>query len=106
MLIALFPFPSSDAATAKMAELARVAGVPGGDAGTPQARADAFIRWLGTLKQAIGLPAKLSDYRGARAVTRADIPALVRVAQKDLCHQTNPRACTEKDFERLFEDAL
>ena len=95
-----------DAAAAKMAELARVAGVPGGDSGTVQARAEAFIAWLAALKQEIGVPAKLSDFRGARAVTRADIPALVRIAQNDLCHQTNPRACTPDDFHRLFETAL
>ena len=95
-----------DAATDKMAELARVAGVPGSDSAAPAARADAFIEWLSTLKRTIGLPAKLSDYRGARTVTKADIPALVRVAQNDLCHQTNPRPCTPADFERLFEAAL
>jgi alcohol dehydrogenase class IV len=94
------------AATPKMAELARVAGVPGGEAGSGEARAQAFIAWLGALKRSLGIPARLSDYRGARAVTRADIPALVAVAEKDLCHQTNPRPCTAADFEHLFEVAL
>jgi alcohol dehydrogenase class IV len=95
-----------EAATGKMAELARVAGVPGGDAGSLDSRAEAFVRWLTTLKASLGIPAKLSDYRGARSITRADIPALVRVAEKDLCHQTNPRPCTAADFQALFEAAL
>ncbi len=95
-----------DAATGKMAELARVVGATGGDAGSLDSRAEAFIRWLTTLKASLGIPAKLSDYRGARSVTRADIPALVRVAEKDICHQTNPRPCAAGDFEALFEAAL
>jgi alcohol dehydrogenase class IV len=95
-----------DAATAKMAELARVAGVPAGDSGSSHARAGAFIAWLASLKQEIGVPAKLSDFRGARPVTRDDIPALVRIATNDLCHQTNPRPCTPEDFHRMFEAAL
>ena len=95
-----------EAATAKMAELARVAGVPGSESGTPHARAQAFIDWLAALKWEIGVPAKLSDLRGTRGVSRADIPALVRIAVDDLCHQTNPRSCTADDFHRLFEAAL
>jgi alcohol dehydrogenase class IV len=94
------------AATARMAELGRVAGVPGAAHGSDEARADAFIAWLAALKRSLGIPARLSDYRGARAVTRADIPALVAVAEKDLCHQTNPRPCTAADFAHLFEAAL
>jgi alcohol dehydrogenase class IV len=95
-----------EAARAKMAELARVAGAPGGGAGSEEARADAFVAWLTQLKRTLGIPARLSDYRGARAVTRDDIAALVKVAEKDLCHQTNPRPCTAADFERLFASAL
>jgi alcohol dehydrogenase class IV len=95
-----------DAAADRMAELARVAGAPGADRGTSEARAEAFIDWLAQLKATLGIPAQLSAYRGARPVTRADIPALVRIAYKDICHQTNPRPCTAKDFETLFEAAL
>jgi alcohol dehydrogenase class IV len=39
-------------------------------------------------------------------VTPADIPALVEVAINDICHQTNPRRCTRKDFERIFTEAM
>jgi alcohol dehydrogenase class IV len=94
------------ASTAKLAELAHVARVPGADAGSEEARGAAFIDWLGGLKMAIGIPARLSAYQGARGVTRADVPRLVEVASKDLCHQTNPRPCTPADFEALFAAAL
>jgi len=94
------------AATAKLAELAHVAGVPGAEDGTTEARAIAFIAWLTTLKAALGIPARLSDYRGARAVTRADIPRLVEIAVADICHQTNPRKCVAADFAALFASAL
>ena len=91
------------AATAKMAELAHVVGVAGGGA---EASAAAFVDWLTALKADLAIPAKLSAYRGSRAVTRADVPALVEVAIQDTCHQTNPRPCTREDFERLFVEAM
>jgi len=94
------------AATAKMAELAHAADVPGAEDGTIEARAIAFIVWLTTLKSTLGIPAKVSDYRGARPVTKADIPRLVEIATADICHQTNPRKCSAADFERLFAAAL
>ena len=93
-------------ATAKMAELARVCGAPGSDAGSEEARAAAFIPWLQELKRRIGIPATLSAIGGSRAVTRADVPRLVEVAFADLCHQTNPRKCAKADFEQLFAAAL
>jgi alcohol dehydrogenase class IV len=94
------------AATAKMAELAHVANVPGAEDGTTEARAIAFIAWLTTLKASLGVPATLSDYRGARAVTKADLPRLVEVATADICHHTNPRKCTAADFQSLFNGVL
>ncbi len=94
------------AATGKMAELAHVAGAPGADSGSTEARAAAFIEWLRALKRTIGIPASLSDLRGARAVTRADIPALVAIAVDDICHKTNPRPCAAGDFAALFEAAI
>jgi hypothetical protein len=94
------------AATGKLAELGRVARVPGGDAGSDDARALAFVAWLGALKRQLSIPAQLSDYAGPRRLTRADVPALVAVAARDICHQTNPRPCTKADFEALFTSAL
>ena len=94
------------AATAKMAELAHVDGAPGGDTGTPESRARAFIAWLTALKSSLGIPARLSDNCAPRTVQKSDIPRLVDIAVNDICHQTNPRKCTAADFEKLFAAAL
>ncbi|HEY1461529.1 MAG TPA: iron-containing alcohol dehydrogenase [Casimicrobiaceae bacterium] len=90
------------AAQDKMAELAHVVGVA---AGSADASAQAFIEWLVALKRDLSIPLTLSEYRGARKVTNADVPALVDVAVNDTCHQTNPRPCTRADFERIFSAA-
>jgi len=94
------------AATAKMAELARVAGVSGAGAMPDQEAATAFIAWLSTMKAGLGIPATLGAMTAKRPVTRADLPALVEVAIYDTCHRTNPRKCTREDFERIFADAI
>jgi alcohol dehydrogenase class IV len=85
---------NADAAGAKMGELARACG-----AGTTAAD---FVAWLVKLKAEIGIPAKL----GEKGVSAAHIAALVEVAIKDTCHQTNPKACTAEDFRRIFAGAL
>jgi alcohol dehydrogenase class IV len=82
------------AAPAKFAELARVSG-----AGTT---ADDFVAWLAALKTNIGIPATLGPL-GAR---EEHIAALVTLAIADTCHRTNPRPCTERDFEQLLREAL
>jgi alcohol dehydrogenase class IV len=94
------------AAATKLAELARVAQVPGGDRGSDEARANAFVDWLARLKQQLGIPASLSAYASARGVGTDDIPKLVDVAVADICHQTNPRPCTADDFRRIFAAAM
>jgi alcohol dehydrogenase class IV len=94
------------AAAAKLAELAHVAHVPNGNTGSDEARASAFIAWLGKLKADIGIPARLSDYRGARPVTNADLTRLTDIATADICHQTNPRPCSRRDFERIFAESF
>ncbi|MEP7276829.1 MAG: iron-containing alcohol dehydrogenase [Betaproteobacteria bacterium] len=94
------------AAAGKLAELARVVRTPGGDQGSEEARAEAFIAWLGKLKRDIGVPAKLSDYCASRSVTKADLPRLIEIAATDICHQTNPRPCTREDFRKIFAGAL
>ena len=78
------------AATAKLAELARVVQAPGGDAGSDDARPAPSSQWLGALKADIGIPARLSDYAPA-AGREGRHPALTDVAIADMCHQTNPR---------------
>ncbi|HEX5863649.1 MAG TPA: iron-containing alcohol dehydrogenase [Casimicrobiaceae bacterium] len=91
------------AAAGKMAELAHVVGVA---KHTAEASGQAFIDWLAELKRDLAIPATLGAYAAKRAVTRADIPALVEVAINDTCHQTNPRPCTREDFERIFAEAI
>ena len=86
-----FNLPSS---VQKMAEMGRVAGSEPG--------AEGFIAWLGRMKAEIGIPANLA----AVGVSEAHLERLVDVAEKDICHQTNPRPCGREDFERLFRSAL
>src|SRR5256885_11705880 len=80
-----FNLPS---ATAKLAELARVARVPGGESGSDEARAQAFIAWLTALKAEVGIPAKLADYHAQRPVAKADLPRLADIATAGIRHQT------------------
>lgn len=94
------------AATDKLAELARVADVPGVSGLGPAAAAEGFIRWLAALKNDIGIPAKLGGITTPRPVTEADIPALVDIAVHDICHRTNPRPCSADDFADIFRTAL
>ncbi|MGZ8992509.1 MAG: iron-containing alcohol dehydrogenase [Burkholderiaceae bacterium] len=80
-------------AHAKFAELAHVAGADG---------AEGFVPWLMRLKQEIGIAPSLA----AAGVKPTQIPALVDIAEKDICHHTNPRPCTRADFTRFFEQAM
>ncbi|HVE89371.1 MAG TPA: iron-containing alcohol dehydrogenase [Burkholderiaceae bacterium] len=82
-----------DTAHAKFAELAHVVGAAG---------AEDFVPWLMRLKREIGIAPSLS----AVGVKATQIPVLVDIAEKDICHQTNPRPCTRDDFTRFFEQAM
>jgi len=82
-----------ETARSKFAELAHVVG-----AGT----AEDFIPWLMRLKREIGIAPSLS----AVGVKPTQISALVDIAHKDICHQTNPRPVTRADFTRFFEQAM
>jgi alcohol dehydrogenase class IV len=82
-----------EAAEAKFAELAHVVGAKG-----PQD----FVRWLAELKRTVGIAPSLA----AVGVRKEQIAPLVDVAEKDICHQTNPRPVTRADFTRFFEQAL
>ena len=83
-----------EAAPEKFEELAHVCRAGGGGPG--------LVRWLGHLKQQVGITGTLSSH----GVRREQIPRLVEVAVKDSCHQTNPRPVTAADFERLFLAAM
>jgi alcohol dehydrogenase class IV len=82
-----------EAAEGKFAELAHAVGAAG-----PQD----FIRWLAELKRTIGIAPSLS----AVGVRQEQIAPMVDIAEKDTCHQTNPRPVTRADFARFFEQAL
>jgi alcohol dehydrogenase class IV len=93
-------------ATAKMAELARVAGVDGAGSLPNNVAANAFIDWLAKMKANLRIPARVGALASKRPVTDADIPALVEVAINDTCHLTNPRKCTREDFAQIFAEAI
>ncbi len=81
-------------ARGRLEELAHVSGAGG--------TAEEFIAWLTRLKSEIGIPARLREVGGRPE----HVAPLVAVAIKDTCHQTNPRPCTEADFQHLFNTAL
>ena len=67
-----------------------------------QERAHACAHIVDDLRAACGLPRKLSQ----AGVKREMIPRLVEKAMADACHQSNPRPCTQVDFERIIEEAF
>ena len=67
-----------------------------------QERAHLLVKLVDDLRVACGLPRKLSQ----AGVRRDMIPLLIEKAVADACHKSNPRACTEVDFERLINDAF
>src|SRR5919204_2047397 len=67
-----------------------------------QERAHACATLVDDLRVACGLPRKLSQ----AGVKREMIPRLVEKALADACHQSNPRPCTQVDFERLIQEAF
>jgi alcohol dehydrogenase class IV len=83
-----------EAAPDKFEELAHACRSGGGGPG--------LVRWIGHLKQQIGITGTLATH----GVRREQIPRLVDIAVHDICHQTNPRPVTAQDFQRLFEQAF
>ncbi|HXN56406.1 MAG TPA: iron-containing alcohol dehydrogenase, partial [Myxococcales bacterium] len=67
-----------------------------------QERAHKLVSMIDDLRVACGLPRRLSQ----AGVKREMIPLLVEKALADACHQSNPRACTAADFERLIGEAF
>jgi alcohol dehydrogenase class IV len=82
-----------EAVPQKFAELAHVVGA---------SSAAGFVPWLAHLKHQIGIAPSLA----AVGVKREHFARLIDIATKDMCHQTNPRACVEADFERFFTEAF
>jgi alcohol dehydrogenase class IV len=71
-------------------------------AGAGARSADGFIDWLRRFSRELGVPASLEEL----GVKPEQVPQLVDVAVADACHQFNPRPVTDKDFERIFREAL
>src|SRR5437016_2100545 len=65
-------------------------------------RAHACAQIVDDLRAQCGLPRKLSQ----AGVKREMIPRIVDKAMADACHQSNPRPCTQVDFERIIEEAF
>ena len=65
-------------------------------------RKRALLEAIDGLKREVGVTGTL----GELGVTRADIPELAANAMRDPCMITNPRRPTQKDIERLYEQAL
>jgi len=82
-----------EAAPAKFAELAHVVGA---------GAAPLFVPWLALLKRSIGIAPSLA----AVGVKREQIARLIEIATNDMCHLTNPRACSSDDFQRFFSEAF
>jgi alcohol dehydrogenase class IV len=70
--------------------------------GISQPGAESFLTWLGDLKRSTGIPARLSKL----GVEASLVPRLAELAFQDACHQSNPRPCTQADFEAIFKAAL
>ncbi len=61
-----------------------------------------FVKWLENLKKKIGIPKHLKDV----GVKKEDLEKLVAIAVDDVCHPSNPRPVTKKDFEKIFKAAI
>ena len=83
----------------RIAEIARQLGVRGSDEATLAFECAGAIR---ALRKSIGLP---SDLR-SQGIEEGDLPRLAALAYKDVCHQLNPRTCTEDDLLALYKASL
>jgi 4-hydroxybutyrate dehydrogenase len=83
----------------RIAEIARQLGVRGADDNTLSFECAGAVR---ALRKSVGLP---SDLR-SQGVSEKDLPRLAALAYKDVCHQLNPRPCTEEDLLALYKASL
>jgi 4-hydroxybutyrate dehydrogenase len=85
------------AATPRLAELARRLGL--GRSGDAEGH---LITLTELLLARLPLPRRLGELHG---LARDRIPHYAELAMLDHCHRTNPRLCTQADFEDLLERA-
>jgi alcohol dehydrogenase class IV len=83
----------------RIAEIARQLGVRGADEGTLSFECAGAVR---ALRKSIGLPVDLRS----QGIEEGDLPRLASLAYKDVCHQLNPRPCTEEDLLALYKASL
>ena len=67
-----------------------------------QERAHLLVELVDELRHACGLPRKLAQ----AGVKREMLPQIVEKSMADACHQSNPRAVTQVDFERMLNEAF
>ncbi len=63
---------------------------------------EAFISWLKTWKKELGIAVNLKE----TPLKQEQLTRLSQLAFQDSCHLNNPRACTLKDFENIFQEAF
>ena len=83
----------------RIAEIARQLGVRSTDEGTLSFECAGAVR---ALRRSIGLP---SDLR-SQGIEEGDLPRLAGLAHKDVCHQLNPRPCSDDDLLALYKASL
>jgi 4-hydroxybutyrate dehydrogenase len=83
----------------RIASVARMLGVRGEDEDTLASACSGAVR---ALRHKVGLP----DGLAAMGIGDAHIPKLAKLAFEDVCHSSNPRACTEHDMEQLYRASL
>ncbi|MBI5115073.1 iron-containing alcohol dehydrogenase [Candidatus Poribacteria bacterium] len=90
-----------DIVAAKYAEVARCFGTDISRLSKLEA-ADKAIEAVADLNRRIGIPGSLAQV----GVTKDQLPVLAKKAFEDICHQANPRLCSEQDFLKLFKEAF
>lgn len=83
----------------RIAEIARQLGVKDSDENTLSFECAGAVR---ALRKSIGLPGDLRS----QGIEEAELPKLAALAYKDVCHQLNPRPCTEEDLLALYKASL
>jgi len=80
----------------RIAEIARQLGVRSNEENTLSFECAGAVR---ALRKSIGLPGDLRS----QGIEEDDLPRLAALAYKDVCHQLNPRPCTQDDLLALYK---
>ncbi len=86
---------NQDVSGEKLAVLAEVVGAK-------EKSAKGFIDWLVAFNASLGIPKSLKEV----GVKPEHVAPLVEAANRDFCHQFNPKKVRPEDFRALFQDAL